>query len=511
MSEKLQKVLAEIGVGSRRNMEEVIKEGRVSVDGKRAELGDRVEGTETIRVDGEIIKTASSEKPICRVLMYNKPEGQMCTRMDPQNRPTVFDRLPPVSNGRWIYVGRLDVNTSGLLLFTTDGELSNALTHPSHEIERVYAVRVFGEVTQEHIRALTEGVELEDGPASFAKVEFVGGEGMNKWFNVTLKEGRKREVRRLWEALGFKVSRLKRIRYATVDLGKLPEGAWEELPLEKVNELRKAAGLRSEKRTVLSTEELEKNSDSRSNYLKKRQMQKAFRRYEDRTGFRRGRRNNEENGNNFGEESNSRFERKPRFSKDRGESSFRSGNRKPFGRDERSDSRRNGFVSTYGQQSKEKYIPINGLNSDNDKYGPFNSMYAGVSSHSDFGARPRRGRPANGERRRFSSNDRNDRHSRNGDFRSDRPSFRRNRDDEGRVSYDGERRPRRDDTRFEHAEERRSNSRGFRGGRNSEQGFEGKKRFRDGFSKPNFHKQSFRRNSNRSFRREEGQEGTTDF
>lgn len=279
MSEKLHKVLAETGIGSRRNMEEAIKEGRVSVDGKVAAIGDRVEGTETIRVDGRIIKTGNQEKPICRVLMYNKPEGQMCTRMDPQGRPTVFDRLPQVANGRWIYVGRLDVNTSGLLLLTTDGALSNALTHPSHEMERVYAVRVFGEVTREHIQQLTTNVELEDGPAHFSKVEQGGGEGMNKWFYVTLREGRKREVRRLWEALGLRVSRLKRIRYACADLGNLPEGGWRELNLKEVNALRKMAGLFPETRTALDPEA--ESVTSAEGYRERRQMQRAFSRYKE--------------------------------------------------------------------------------------------------------------------------------------------------------------------------------------------------------------------------------------
>ena len=279
MSEKLHKVLAETGIGSRRSMEEAIKEGRVSVDGKVAAIGDRVEGTETIRVDGRIIKTGNQEKPICRVLMYNKPEGQMCTRMDPQGRPTVFDRLPQIASGRWIYVGRLDVNTSGLLLLTTDGALSNALTHPSHEMERVYAVRVFGEVTREHIQKLTSCVELEDGPAHFSKVEQGGGEGMNKWFYVTLREGRKREVRRLWEALGLRVSRLKRIRYACAELGNLPEGGWRELNLKEVNALRKMAGLFPETRTVLDPDA--EPATSTEAYRERRQIQRAMSRYKE--------------------------------------------------------------------------------------------------------------------------------------------------------------------------------------------------------------------------------------
>ena len=344
----MHKVLAETGLGSRRNMEEAIKEGRVSVDGKIAGLGDRVEGTETIRVDGRIIKTGNQEKPVCRVLMYNKPEGQMCTRTDPQGRPTVFDRLPQVSNGRWIYVGRLDVNTSGLLLLTTDGALSNALTHPSREMERVYAVRVFGDVTPDHVRKLTSGVDLEDGPAHFAKVEQGGGEGMNKWFYVTLREGRKREVRRLWEALGFRVSRLKRIRYACVELGKLPEGGWRELTLNEVNDLRKMVGLAPESRTVLTADD--QPSGAREEYLERRQMQKSFRRYREKQGL---------GGRNGGSRSpvpgGGSFRMRDAVARDSGTS----------------------FVSSYLPSRKPRpYIPVTGLNRDDERLG-LDSPFAG--------------------------------------------------------------------------------------------------------------------------------------
>lgn len=278
MSEKLQKVLATLGLGSRRELEKYIEAGIVSVDGKVATLGDRVEGHEVIRVDGNIVKTAVTSKPICRVLMYNKPEGQMCTKRDPEGRPTVYDRLPTINNGRWLYVGRLDVNTSGLLLFTTDGELANRLMHPSHEVERVYAVRVFGEVTPEHIKQLETNVELEDGSAHFDKVIFVGGEGINQWYNVTLKEGRKREVRRLWEALGLKVSRLKRIKYANIELGKLPQGGWYELTLTEVNSLRNLVGLKNETETMVS----EKTLSVRESFVKNRQVKRAVRNYQSR-------------------------------------------------------------------------------------------------------------------------------------------------------------------------------------------------------------------------------------
>ena len=236
MSEKLQKVLARAGQGSRREMEALITAGRVSVDGKVATLGDRVEVNAVIRVDGHQVKTRAAEEVICRVLAYHKPEGEMCTRHDPEGRPTVFDRLPKMDGARWIAVGRLDVNTSGLLLFTTDGELANRLMHPSHEVEREYAVRVFGEITEAMLQRLRKGVQLEDGMAKFNKIKPAGGEGLNQWFNVTLTEGRNREV-----------SRLMRIRYGDVKLDRgIPRGGWQELKLPEVNYLRGLVNLPNE-------------------------------------------------------------------------------------------------------------------------------------------------------------------------------------------------------------------------------------------------------------------------
>ncbi|ALU41621.1 MULTISPECIES: 23S rRNA pseudouridine(2605) synthase RluB [Pseudoalteromonas] len=264
MSEKLQKVLARAGVGSRREMEKYIESNRVSVDGKVARLGDRVEENAVIRVDGHIVKVEQQDDRICRVLMYHKPEGELCTRKDPEGRRTVFDRLPRIEGDRWIAIGRLDVNTSGLLLFTNDGELANRLMHPKYEVEREYSVRVFGDVTNEHLRNLKKGVELEDGPAKFLKLAPRGGEGLNKWFNVTLTEGRNREVRRLWQSQELEVSRLIRIRYGKLELGKrLPQGGWEELKLEDVNYLRKSVGMRPETQTKLSVMP-EKRKDKRA-------------------------------------------------------------------------------------------------------------------------------------------------------------------------------------------------------------------------------------------------------
>ena len=215
--EKLQKVLARAGLGSRRQIEHWIEEGRVTVDGVAVTLGARVIPGQSIRVDGRNVPThAFQPKP--RVLIYHKPEGEVCTRSDPQGRPTVFEKLPALRGARWIVVGRLDYNTSGLLLFTTDGELANRLMHPSHEIEREYAVRVLGKVSDEMLARLKDGVMLEDGPGRFDSVVAAGGAGANRWYHVVLKEGRNREVRRLWEAVGVKVSRLIRVRFGPVQL-----------------------------------------------------------------------------------------------------------------------------------------------------------------------------------------------------------------------------------------------------------------------------------------------------
>ncbi|WP_418066864.1 23S rRNA pseudouridine(2605) synthase RluB [Rodentibacter caecimuris] len=252
--EKLQKVLARAGQGSRREIEAMIAENRVSVDGKIATLGDRIDvhSGVKVRIDGRIINLQQAQKEMCRVLMYYKPEGELCTRSDPEGRATVFDRLPRLNGARWIAVGRLDINTSGLLLFTTDGELANRLMHPSREVEREYSVRVFGQVDDVMLARLRKGVQLEDGPANFKEIKFIGGVGMNQWYEVTLMEGRNREVRRLWESQGIQVSRLIRIRYGNIKLmNGLPRGGWEEMDLEKVNYLRELVGLPPETESKL--------------------------------------------------------------------------------------------------------------------------------------------------------------------------------------------------------------------------------------------------------------------
>lgn len=233
-----------MGVGSRRELDALIAQGRVEVNGRVAKVGDRIEGPLTVKIDGRVVLTPEDSRPQCRVLMYHKPEGELTTIKDPQDRPTVYDHLPKPEAGRWIYIGRLDLNTSGLLLFTTDGELANALMHPRGGIERVYAARIYGEVSEDNLKALTTGISLEDGMAHFDDVQYAGGEGRNQWYHVTLKEGRNREVRRLWEAVGTKVSRLIRIKYAGIELDpKLKAGQFRELTLREINKLREQANL----------------------------------------------------------------------------------------------------------------------------------------------------------------------------------------------------------------------------------------------------------------------------
>ncbi len=235
MSEKIQKILAHAGVGSRREIEKWIVAGRITVNGHPAKLGDRMTYHDKICVDGREIKLIKSQSQKSRILLYHKPEGEMCTRRDPEGRPTIFESLPLIRNSRWICVGRLDFNTSGLLLITNDGELANRLMHPSSNIEREYAVRIHGEVGFDTIERLQKGLRLDDGMARFNQVVEAGGRGSNRWFHVTVGEGRNRLVRRLWEALGFTISRLIRIRFGSVYLpAGLHRGKYIELSDEEV-------------------------------------------------------------------------------------------------------------------------------------------------------------------------------------------------------------------------------------------------------------------------------------
>lgn len=235
-------MLAEAGLGSRREIERWIAEGLITVDGRRASLGDRISGTERILINGRPIRL-KRQAGAHRHLAYHKPAGEVTTRDDPEQRPTVFEHLPRPHRGRWISIGRLDLNTSGLLLLTTDGELAHRLMHPRYEIAREYAVRLLGSPTDAQLRALEEGVVLEDGPAHFEDIEPRGGTGRNTWLHVTLREGRNREVRRVFDAVGLTVSRLIRVRYGPVQLGRMLRGRVRDLTANEVAALYQAVGL----------------------------------------------------------------------------------------------------------------------------------------------------------------------------------------------------------------------------------------------------------------------------
>jgi 23S rRNA pseudouridine2605 synthase len=227
--ERLQKILARAGLGSRREIEAMVEQGRLKINNIIAKPGDKISGVERIKLDNKLLHLNLAPKNT-RVLIYNKPGGMMCTRKDPEGRPTVFQQHRRLSSKRWIMVGRLDYNTSGLLLFTNDGELANKLMHPSNQIEREYAVRIFGIATDEQLKALRQGIKLEDGVAKFDAIKDAGGEGKNHWYHVILREGRNREVRRLWESQGFTVSRLIRVRFGDIGLPRsLQQNALREL------------------------------------------------------------------------------------------------------------------------------------------------------------------------------------------------------------------------------------------------------------------------------------------
>lgn len=243
--ERIQKVLASKGVGSRRQIETWLVEGRVTVNGKLAELGCHIGTKDIVKLDGKLLRMNShsavdddSNKAKAVVLQYHKPVGELCTRRDPEGRATVFDNLPHLKGERWVAIGRLDLNTSGLLLFTNDGELANKLLHPSNQVERVYAVRVLGSVTEIILKRLLRGVRLEDGMAKFASIKDAGGDGANHWYHVTLREGKNREVKRLWESQGLQVSRLIRIQFGNIQLGReLRAGQYKILPHSTVKKL----------------------------------------------------------------------------------------------------------------------------------------------------------------------------------------------------------------------------------------------------------------------------------
>ncbi len=240
---KLHKVLAEAGLGSRRDMEDLIVAGRVSVNGEPAHIGQRILPTDAVRINGKLIQRRVSSKPP-RVLVYHKPAGEIVSHDDPEGRPSVFDRLPSMKAGKWLAVGRLDFNTEGLLLFTTSGDLANRLMHPRYNIDREYAVRTLGELEEGMRQKLLAGVDLDDGKAAFSKIQNGGGEGINRWYRVVIGEGRNREVRRMFEAVGLTVSRLIRTRYGAMTLPSgLKRGRWEEFEENDVRSLMTAFGV----------------------------------------------------------------------------------------------------------------------------------------------------------------------------------------------------------------------------------------------------------------------------
>lgn len=244
MKERIQKLLAHAGYGSRRQIERWIEAGDIKVNGQVATLGQQISEHDKVILQGKPLHLASRLKATAKVILYHKKAGEMCTRNDPEGRPTVFDNLPRLNQGRWVMIGRLDINTDGLLMFTTDGELANRMMHPSSEIEREYAVRVLGEVKPEVLKRLQEGVQLEDGMAKFERIKEAGGEGANHWYHVVITEGRNREVRRLWDSQGIKVSRLIRTRYGNTTLPRyLRKGHNEELEVKALRKLYESVGL----------------------------------------------------------------------------------------------------------------------------------------------------------------------------------------------------------------------------------------------------------------------------
>ena len=235
-SERLQKILSQAGFGSRREMERWIEGGLIHLNGVLAKLGDVATAADKISIKGRAIENPLKVEHKTRVLLYHKPIGEISSRRDPKHTQTVFDNLPHLKQGRWVQVGRLDLNTSGLLIFTNNGELANRLMHPKYELEREYAVRVYGQVGPDSIKSLLKGVTLDDGIAKFKRIDFRGGEGTNSWYHVVLSEGRNREVRRLWESQGVEVSRLIRIRYGSLHMPRsLARGEFSELSPKEVD------------------------------------------------------------------------------------------------------------------------------------------------------------------------------------------------------------------------------------------------------------------------------------
>jgi len=263
-SERIQKVLAQEGFGSRREIESWITEGRILVNGEVAKLGDRIKLSDKIKLDGRLLRLLKTTKQTIRVIAYHKPAGEVCSRKDEKGRKTVFDHLPRLNRGRWISVGRLDINTFGLLLFTNYGELAHRLMHPSTGIDREYAVRVIGQVEKEKLEHMLKGVELEDGLARFTDIVDSGGEGVNHWYHVALMEGRNREVKRLWESQGIKVSRLIRVRFGPIILLRRSRpGSVRELEQDEIKELMQWTGIEVDQK-IKSKKKKRKTSTKRT-------------------------------------------------------------------------------------------------------------------------------------------------------------------------------------------------------------------------------------------------------
>ncbi len=280
MAERIQKILSRAGYGSRREIERWVAAGEILVNGVVATTGQAIDENDKVVLRGQVLKLSSKLNAKPQVLLYHKKVGEICSRNDPEGRPTVFDNLPHLNSGRWIQVGRLDINTDGLLLFTTDGELANRLMHPSYNIEREYAARILGNVTDEILETLQKGVMLEDGMAKFTRIKFEGGEGANKWYHVVLNEGRNREVRRLWESQELIVSRLRRIRYANVELKRsLRAGSYDEMDVRAMRKLYETVKLELEEENFLPKKDYinRKDRNKKFKYGQKSLKKKKYR------------------------------------------------------------------------------------------------------------------------------------------------------------------------------------------------------------------------------------------